>query len=76
LDSEWFLHDPLKVLLRDPPPGLQGPYEIDDEWKVTTCVVNHHRTLSRIHLIATAAVAPAEKTVALTFYKQPGEPER
>jgi hypothetical protein len=68
-DSEWFLHDPLMVL-KDLVVDDDGT-RIEDDWQVTTFVVNHHRTLSKIHLFTMAVVAPAEKTVALTLYKQP-----
>ena len=71
-NSEWFLHDPLRVLASELDLGPDAPYRIDDSWMVTTFVVNHHRKLNRIHLFATAVVAPDERTVALTIYKQPG----
>ena len=71
-DSEWFLHDPLRVL-RDLELDPSGGTRIEDDWRVTTFVVNHHRTLSKIHNFTMAVVAPAEKTVALTLYKQPEE---
>jgi hypothetical protein len=68
-DAEWFLHDPLGVLLRERPPGFPS---ITDEWHVTTFIVNHHRTLSWVHKFVLAIVSEDEKTVALTIYKQPG----
>jgi hypothetical protein len=63
-DSEAFLHDPVPAL-------VNGIAEVDAGWQVTSFVVNHHRTLSKIHLYALAIVAPDEKTVAVTWYKQP-----
>jgi hypothetical protein len=65
-DSEWFLHDPLKVLMSE--------LDLDPEiaWHITTLIVNHHRKLSFIHLFAMAVVAHEEGTVALTIYKMPG----
>ena len=65
-NSEWFVHDPLKVL-RD-----ELGLDPEKDWHVRTFVVNHHRTLSRIYSFAMAVVAPAEETVALTIYKMPG----
>lgn len=66
-DAERFLHDPLRVLVEEID-------EVRDDWHITTFIVNHHRTLSRIHLYVMAVVAPDEGTVAVTIYKEnPGE---
>ena len=67
-DSERFLHDPLRYLLEDE--RVVRSWRITADWHVTTFIVNHHRTLSKIHLFVMAAVAPAEETVALTIYKE------
>ncbi|MFI5260917.1 MAG: hypothetical protein ACHQZR_00015 [Candidatus Limnocylindrales bacterium] len=61
-DSERFIHDPLQVLVEEID-------EVGDDWHVTTFVVNHHRTLSRIYMYVMVTVAPVEKTVGVTIYK-------
>ena len=66
-DAEWFLHDPLGMLLEERAFADSG---FNRSWKITTFVVNHHRTLSRIQLSTMAVVAPEEQTVALTIYKK------
>lgn len=66
-DSERFIHDPLQVLTEQPVFKDAG---VDLRWRVTTFVVNHQRTLSRIYMFAMVVVAPEEQTVAVTIYKQ------
>ena len=67
-DSERFLHDPRKEL-----GGLIDDF--NDDWKVTTFVINHHRTLSYKHLYVMATSSSSEQTVGVTAYKQaaPGQ---
>jgi hypothetical protein len=67
---EAFIHDPLTALIEagaviDPSLG------IDSSWKVATFVTNHHRTLSKVHLFALAAVSADEKTISITTVKRP-----
>ena len=62
-DSEAFLHDPRRELEG----AIRG---FDEGWRVSTFIVNHHRTLSYRHLYALAAAYPGEQTVGLTIVKQ------
>ena len=71
-DCEDFIHDPLTVMQSAPELERFGLNE--GEWKVTTLVVNHHRTLSATHLHVLAAIDNEEKTVALTLVKKPPNP--
>lgn len=64
-DSERFIHDPREQL-------AEAIEEFSDSWKVTTFIVNHHRTLSVKHVYAMAASSSAEQTVGLTIYKKDG----
>ena len=66
-DSERFIHDPLQVLAEQPLFREEG---VDLTWRVTTFVVNHHQTLSRIYMFAMAVVSGTEKTVSVTIYKE------
>ncbi len=66
-DAEWFLHHPVEALVDERAFTDAG---FNRGWHVTTFVVNHHQTLSRIHLFAMAVVAPEEETVAVTIYKK------
>ncbi len=71
-DSEDFIHDPLGALTRaqgSDSSFLEG-VGLDDSWKVTTLVLNHHQTLSATHLHAMAAVDEDEKTIGLTLVKK------
>ena len=68
-DCGDFIHDPLAVM-RDAP-ELQG-LGIDDTWKVTTFILNHHNTLSATHLHAMAAVNSEQQTIGLTLVKKQG----
>jgi hypothetical protein len=52
-------------------PELQG-LGIDDTWKVTTFILNHHNTLSATHLHAMAAVSSEQQTIGLTLVKKQG----
>jgi hypothetical protein len=70
-ESEDFIHDPLRVLIEaqwslDPPLD----FVIDEEWTVTTFIVNHHQTLQARHLYATAALKSDEKTAGVTIVKK------
>ena len=68
-DSEWLIHDPRDFLLQTL--GKQVPeLGLNAETRVTTFIVNHHNTLSRIHLSATASTTD-DGTVALTVTKVP-----
>ncbi len=64
-DSEQFLHDPRAQL-------AGAIEEFSDDWKVTTFIINHHRTLSYKHVYAMAASSTSEQTVGLTIYKKDG----
>ncbi len=64
-DSEEFIHDPRKQL-------AGAVEEFSDDWKVTTFIVNHHRTLSYKHVYAMATSSSAEQTVGLTIFKKDG----
>jgi hypothetical protein len=64
-DSEQFIHDPRKRL-------AEAIEEFSEDWKVTTFVVNHHRTLSVKHVYVMATSSESEKTVGLTIYKKNG----
>jgi len=67
-DSEWLIHDPVKFLTQTL--GAQFDLKIT---RVTTFIVNHHNTLSRIHLYATASTTD-DGTVGLTLTKVPPGP--
>ena len=64
-DSERFLHDPRKELGAT----VDG---FGDDWKVSTFIVNHHRTLSVKHVYVMATASPSEQAVGLTIYKKDG----
>jgi len=69
-DSEWLIHDPVDFLVQTL--GKQFP-ELGIEagkTRVTTLIVNHHNTLSRIHLSATASTTD-DGTIGLTLTKVP-----
>jgi hypothetical protein len=66
-----FIHDPLSVLI-----AAQGAGEIFQEvaaltadWKVTTHIVNHHRTLRARHLYALVSANDSESTVGIQLMK-------
>lgn len=83
-DSESLLHDPLRFLMDEGAKPVQDLNadraagedvkgvltKITDEWHVTTFIVNHHRTLSAVHVKMMVIVSEEEQTVALTIYKQ------
>ena len=52
--SYEFIHDPLTVLIAAQEAGeiFQDVARLTSEWKVTTHIVNHHRTLKARHLYA------------------------
>ena len=64
-DSEWLIHDPWDFLRKTLAP--QAGLEIT---RVTTFIINHHNTLSRIHLSATASTTD-DGTIGLTLTKVP-----
>jgi hypothetical protein len=69
-DSEWLIHDPVDFLAQTL--GKQVP-ELGIErgkTRVTTSIVNHHNTLSKIHLYATASTTD-DGSVAVTMTKVP-----
>jgi len=68
-DSERAIHDPLTEFLehRDAVDAFKA---IDEDWHVTTLVVNHHQTLAVSHVYAMAAVATDEKVVGMTLVKK------
>lgn len=68
-DSEAFIHDPLRQIIkaRDGVPAFEA---VDEDWHVSTFVINHHRTLSVRHVHALAVVDDAAQTIGLTIYKQ------
>ena len=70
-DSEAFIHDPLTYLLetRGDAAALRS---VDPTWHVSTFVINHHRTLSKVHVYAMAAASDEEKTIGVTIYKKAG----
>ena len=82
-DSEDFIHDPLTALIlaqkdgkiQDPGGQQVNDLEITSEFRVTTLVVNHHETLSKTHLIASASVDTQGSTVGVTVTKKkkPGD---
>jgi hypothetical protein len=59
-DCELFIHDPVKSL-------VDGGIIKAGNYRVTTHVLNHQRTLSKWHLFATATIAKG--TIGLTLYK-------
>jgi hypothetical protein len=59
---ERFLREPLTVL-KDEIPGL------DDSWRVTTNVVNHHVPLTQNTVCRVSMVMPEEKLVLNLLYK-------
>lgn len=61
-DSELLIHEPLTSMV-DKIDGVEADFQ------VTTLVVNHHRTLSKVHLFATALVAVEARIVVLVLYK-------
>jgi len=65
-DSERFIHDPRDELKR-----FLASDGFDDDWKVSTFIINHHRTLSVKHVYAIVASSTAEKTAGVTIYKKP-----
>lgn len=69
-ESESFIHDPLRALIwaQETERSLEG-FGLTADWKVTTQVVNHHRTLSATHLYALATVDSDEETVGVTLVK-------
>ena len=68
-DSERMIHDPLTEFLeaRDTVDAFKP---VDEDWHVTTLVVNHHQTLAVSHVYAMAAVATGEKVVGVTLVKK------
>jgi hypothetical protein len=62
-ESEAFLHDPRRELAA----AIAG---FDGDWRVSTFIVNHHRTLSYRHVYVMAAASSEEQTVGLTIVKQ------
>lgn len=68
-DSEAFIHDPLNALLQARA-QVEALWPVEEDWRVTTFVINHHKTLSHVHVYAMGVVSPAEKTVGVTIYKQ------
>jgi hypothetical protein len=60
-ECELFIHDPLAAMLKDQVDGVRA------DSRVTTIVINHDRTLSRVHLIVLALVAA--DIVILTLFK-------
>ena len=69
-DCEAFIHDPLGVFLAAST-ELDALSAVKPDWHVSTFVVNHHRTLSAMHLYALATVNAAESTVGVTLVKYP-----
>ncbi len=65
VDSERFIHDPREELKAT----IEG---FTDDWKVSTFIINHHRTLSVKHVYAMVASSSAEQAVGLTIYKKDG----
>ena len=72
--SYEFIHDPLGYLI-----AAQGTevifedVELTREWKVTTHIVNHHRTLKARHLYALVSADDDEKTVGDPAEQAAGE---
>jgi hypothetical protein len=69
-DAEAFIHDPLRVFL-EARGSVDAFKDINPDWKVTTLVTNHHRTLSFIHLWIVSTVNSSEQTVDSTIVKLP-----
>ena len=66
-----FIHDPLGVLIDAQGAGdIFQDVELTSEWKVTTHVVNHHRTLKARHLYALVSANDDEKTVGVQLKLQ------
>ena len=65
-DSERFIHDP-----RDELKKILEADGFDDDWKVSTFIINHHRTLSVKHVYAIVASSTSEQTAGVTIYKKP-----
>ncbi len=73
--SEAFLHDPRRFLMGEVMEafgGVEGEAikGVGPDTRIQTWITNHHRTLSRMVLYATAIVSPADDTVSLTLYKK------
>jgi hypothetical protein len=85
-DCELFIHDPLGVLLDARDNGSDQVRDVlrdvDEDWRVTTFLVNHEATLSNFHLLANVFVASSkdnlgaarrmsasDKTIAITLWK-------
>jgi len=70
-DAERFIHDP-RGYFQATGEGVPALQHVADDWHVSTFIINHHRTLSRVHVYAMAAVSDEEKTVGVTIYKKEG----
>jgi hypothetical protein len=81
-DSELFIHDPLRQMVKAPGAlaGIEGwPSDPGDDeaafaalrddarWHTTTFVANHHRRLSKVHKYAFAVIGP--DGIHLLLYK-------
>lgn len=62
-ECERFIHDPLGAMIAAAVPGVTS------DSRVTTIVINHDKTLSRVHLIVLALVAAETGIVILTLFK-------
>ena len=68
-DSEAFIHDPLREIVQAG--GSVPAFEaVTMDWRVTTWVTNHHRTLSVRHVYVMTAVSTDDSSVGVTIYKQ------
>jgi len=66
-----FIHDPLGYLIAaQGTDGILDEVRIDTNWKVTTHIVNHHRTLRATHLYALVSANGNESTVGIQLHKK------
>jgi hypothetical protein len=68
-DSERFIHDP-RTEIMNARGDVDAFTDVNEDWHVSTFVVNHHRTLSVRHVYVQAIVSDTEGTIGLTILKQ------
>lgn len=79
-DSERFIHDPLRIMMRDAnDPTNDGNARealgmITEAWHVSTIVVNHQATLSIRHVSVIAALNPENPSIGIMIVKQLPDP--
>ena len=71
VDCDEFIHNPLGYLMdAQKNDGILDEVVLTTDWKVTTHIVNHHRTLRATHLYALVSANGNESTVGIQLHKK------